>query len=148
MRGLVTGAGVRLGQEPAGILPYRGHEAAALAREEFGIADPLAVERTLGEHAPNLVVNAAAFANVDGCETELACSVNTLGPRNLARACEERGCDLLHVSSRYVFVGRGLSMGKGVAGEWRTVFTEGDERVFEDAGDPLIESGYGKDLDR
>jgi dTDP-4-dehydrorhamnose reductase len=121
---------------------------AALARKKFGMADPLAVERTLEEHAPDLAVNAAAFTNVDGCETELACSVNALGPRNLAQVREERGCELLPVGPRYAFDGGGLSRGKGVAGEWRSVFTEGDERVFEDAGNLLIELGCGKDLDR
>ena len=40
-------------------------------------------------------MNAAAYTNVDGCEeeTELAYSVNALGPRNLAQACERRGCE-------------------------------------------------------
>jgi dTDP-4-dehydrorhamnose reductase len=52
-------------------------------------------------------VNAAAYTNVDGCETEadLAYRVNVLGPRNLAQICEELGCDLLQVSTNYVFDG-------------------------------------------
>jgi dTDP-4-dehydrorhamnose reductase len=109
MRVLVTGAGGQLGLELAEILPDRGHEVAALARRELDIVDPASVERALEEHAPQLVVNAAAYTNVDGCEseTDLAYSVNALGPRNLAQACEERGCELLHVSTNYVFDGEG-----------------------------------------
>ena len=106
---LVTGAGGQLGLELAEILPDRGHEVVALARAELDISDPGAVERVVEDHAPELVVNAAAYTNVDGCETEtdLAYSVNALGPRNLAQVCERRSCELLHVSTNYVFDGEG-----------------------------------------
>jgi dTDP-4-dehydrorhamnose reductase len=58
-------------------------------------------------HTPDLVINAAAYTNVDGCETEeeLAYRVNALGPRNLAQLCERQGCEILHVSTNYVFDG-------------------------------------------
>jgi len=104
---LVTGSGGQLGQELAELLPRRGHEVVALTRSELDITDLGAVGWVLGEHAPNLVINAAAYTNVDGCETEtdLAYRVNALGPRNLAQHCGRRGCDLLHVSTNYVFDG-------------------------------------------
>jgi dTDP-4-dehydrorhamnose reductase len=56
------------------------------------------------DHSPKLVIN-AAYTDVDGCETreELAYWINALGPRTLAQSCESRGCELLHVSSNYVF---------------------------------------------
>ena len=109
MRVLLTGAGGQLGLELAGILPDRGHEVVALDRLGLDVADPEAVEGAIDEHTPEIVVNAAAYTNVDGCEeaTDLAYSVNALGPRNLAQACERRGCGLLHVSTNYVFDGRG-----------------------------------------
>jgi dTDP-4-dehydrorhamnose reductase len=93
----------------AEMLPGRGHEVVALARKELDVSDPGAVKRAMEDHAPELVINAAAYTNVDGCETEteLAYSVNALGPRNLAQACERRGCELLHVSTNYVFDGEG-----------------------------------------
>jgi dTDP-4-dehydrorhamnose reductase len=104
---LVSGSGGQLGLELAGLLPGRGHEVVALSRAELDVADFGAVGRALEEHSPDLVVNAAAYTNVDGCETEtdLAYRVNALGPRNLAQLCDERGCDLLHVSTNYVFDG-------------------------------------------
>jgi dTDP-4-dehydrorhamnose reductase len=104
---LVTGAGGQLGLELAEVLPGRGHETVALSRAELDVADPDAVEEVVGTHRPDLVVNAAAYTNVDGCETEteLAYSVNALGPRNLAQTCERLGCELLHVSTNYVFDG-------------------------------------------
>ena len=107
MRALVTGASGQLGRELVDILTGRGHEVVALSRSELDVADPAAVERAVEAHSPKLVANAAAYTNVDGSETETgtAYAVNALGPRNLAQACERRGCELLHVSTNYVFDG-------------------------------------------
>lgn len=109
MRVLLTGAGGQLGLELAEILPQRDHEVVALDRQKLDVADAAAVDGAIEEHAPEIVVNAAAYTNVDGCEeaTNLAYSVNALGPRNLAQACGRRDCELLHVSTNYVFDGRG-----------------------------------------
>jgi len=107
VRLLVTGAGGQLGLELAEVLPGRGHETVALSRTELDISDPDAVEDAVKVHSPDLLVNAAAYTNVDGCETEtdLAYAVNALGPRNLAQVCERLECELLHVSTNYVFDG-------------------------------------------
>jgi dTDP-4-dehydrorhamnose reductase len=104
---LVTGSGGQLGLELGALLPWRGHEVVTLSKGELDIADFGAVRLALDEHAPDVVVNAAAYTNVDGCETEtdLAYRVNALGPRNLAQLCEGRGYDLMHVSTNYVFDG-------------------------------------------
>lgn len=106
-RVLVSGSGGQLGIELAGLLPRREHEVVALSKGELNVANFWDVRQTLEEHSPDVVVNAAAYTNVDGCETEteLAYRVNALGPRNLAQLCGERGCDLLHVSTNYVFDG-------------------------------------------
>lgn len=108
MKVLVTGANGQLGRELRALLPQRGHEAVPLARADLDITDPGSVRRAVEEHAPDLVVNAAAFTAVDACETETdaAYAANALGPRNLAVACERAGCDLLHLSTNYVFDGR------------------------------------------
>jgi dTDP-4-dehydrorhamnose reductase len=107
VRVLLAGAGGQLGLELASILPERDHEVVALDRRGLDVADPEAVEGAVDEHEPEMVINAAAYTNVDGCEDEtgLAYAVNALGPRNLAQACERRGCALLHVSTNYVFDG-------------------------------------------
>ena len=104
---LVSGSGGQLGLELAELLPQHGHEVVALSKGELDVADFGAVMLALEKHSPDVVVNAAAYTDVDGCETEndLAYSINALGPRNLAQLCEERGCDLLHVSTNYVFDG-------------------------------------------
>ncbi len=74
MRVLLTGAGGQLGLALAEVLPERDHEVVALDRRGLDLADAAAVERACEEHAPEIVVNAAAYTNVDGCEeaTELA----------------------------------------------------------------------------
>jgi dTDP-4-dehydrorhamnose reductase len=127
VRVLLTGAGGQLGLELSEILPDRGHEVVALDRQRLDVADPDAVEGAFEKCSPELVVNAAAYTNVDGCEeaTDLAYSVNALGPRNLAQACERRGCELLHVSTNYVFDGRG-------------------ERPYEPFAPPNPISAYGR----
>lgn len=109
MKILITGAAGQLGLELTELLPEKGHEVAPLTRKELDISDPESVEQALDEHSPDLVVNAAAYTNVDGCETDLetAYAVNAEGPRNLAQSCERRGMDLLHVGTNYVFDGYG-----------------------------------------
>ena len=108
MKIIVTGSRGQLGQELAEVLPERGHEAVVFPHSELDVADAEATRRAVEAHSPELVINAAAYTKVDGCETEieLAYSVNALGPRNLAQACQRQGCELLHVSTNYVFDGK------------------------------------------
>jgi dTDP-4-dehydrorhamnose reductase len=65
------------------------------------------VVRKVKDARPDCIINAAAFTDVDACESEpeKAYLVNGIGARNLAIACEETGCPIVHVSSDYVFDG-------------------------------------------
>lgn len=58
---------------------------------------------------PDLIINCAAYTNVDGCEEniDLAYKVNAIGARNLAAAALESNSRLLHISTDFVFDGRG-----------------------------------------
>jgi dTDP-4-dehydrorhamnose reductase len=71
------------------------------------ICEPVGVRETLRRHAPDVVVNTAAYHKVDECETnaEEAFAVNVLGVRNLAMACKEQECAMLHMSTDYVYGG-------------------------------------------
>lgn len=103
---VITGAKGQLGQAlQAGL---KEHHVIARDQEQLNITHLEAVRAALHEYHPHIVVNAAAFTDVDRAETEpeAAYRVNALGPRNLAVATAERRIPLLHISTDYVFDGR------------------------------------------
>ena len=63
----------------------------------------------ISTHTPDIVVNCAAFTNVDKCETERedAFSVNALGPKYLAAAANKCGARVIQISTDFVFDGNG-----------------------------------------
>jgi dTDP-4-dehydrorhamnose reductase len=71
------------------------------------ITDPLSVERVLAEHQPAMIINAAAYTDVDRAEDEPrnAFSANRDGPAHLAEYCVNAGIPLIHLSTDYVFNG-------------------------------------------
>jgi len=73
------------------------------------ISDLEAVRALCKEQAPDVIINCAAYTNVDGCEKneDAAYSANAIGPKNLAIASREFGAKLIHVSTDYVFDGKG-----------------------------------------
>jgi dTDP-4-dehydrorhamnose reductase len=83
------------------------HQIIGASHSEADIADERAMRRALESTEPSVVVNAAAFTDVDACETEqeLAFRVNAQGPRNLAVLCAEIDIPLMHISTDYVFDG-------------------------------------------
>ena len=108
MRWLITGAGGQVGRELDEILgaaPH--HQVLALRHTELDIADRELALQICGEWAPQVIINAAAFTDVDACEQQLdkAYAVNALGPRNLAEGARLAGAHLVHISTDYVFDG-------------------------------------------
>ena len=74
---------------------------------ELDIANRDSIEQVVRENLPDIVINAAAYTNVDGCveNFELAYRVNSLGAQNIAIVCAAFDIDLVHVSSNEVFPG-------------------------------------------
>ena len=72
------------------------------------ITDEAAVMEYVGRVRPDVIVNCAAYTNVDGCEKneELAYQANAIGPKNLAMAAKTCESVLVHISTDYVFNGR------------------------------------------
>lgn len=77
---------------------------------ELDIVDNESVLRIIREYRPEIIINCAAYTNVDKAEedVESAFQVNALGVRNLAIASEQIGAKLLHISTDYVFDGMGV----------------------------------------
>jgi len=101
---------LRLGYSEIGPIPesLQNAEIVAVDLPEVDISKLEPTLAYIAEVAPDVVVNCAAFTNVDGCETmhDVAFQANAVGPRNLAMACEKIGAKLVHVSTDYVFSGR------------------------------------------
>ncbi|HPW69222.1 MAG: dTDP-4-dehydrorhamnose reductase [Deltaproteobacteria bacterium] len=114
MKILITGSRGLLGQEVAEVCRNLGDEVLATdiasPSAPLDITSPAAVRGFLAANRPDWVVNCAAFTDVDGCEEkeDLAFELNARAPGLLARACEEHGAKLLHVSTDYVFDGEKL----------------------------------------
>ncbi len=75
--------------------------------DDFDITDPDAVHDAVHEIQPNLIVNAAAYTNVDGAERErdLAFAVNGDAPGFIGAAARGVGARVVHYSTDYVFDG-------------------------------------------
>jgi dTDP-4-dehydrorhamnose reductase len=102
---LIAGAGGQVGHELA--IAHSPHRLIALTRAELDITDLQQVQAVFDEARPNIVINAAAYTQVDRAESEReqAFAINCDGTRNLAIACGERNLPLLHVSTDYIFSG-------------------------------------------
>lgn len=104
---LVFGAGGQLGSELVGRASPKDISFHFVRRADAYIDDPGAVRRAMQLAHPSLVLNAAAYTNVDQAEVERdqAFRANGEGPKVLAQACAERNIPLVHISTDYVFDG-------------------------------------------
>jgi dTDP-4-dehydrorhamnose reductase len=107
IRVAIFGSCGQLGVELTKEFTARGYAVGAFDRSDVDITDAAAVERALSAHDPELVINAAAYNQVDVAEREplAAYQVNALAVRNLAWACRQSDTKLVHFSTDYVFDG-------------------------------------------
>jgi dTDP-4-dehydrorhamnose reductase len=108
MRLAITGAAGMLGQDLLAAAKAAGHDAQGFPHADLDITDPAAVTRALAEARPDVVLNAAAWTDVDGAEGDEAgaLAVNGAGAGNVARAGAACGAWTIQISSDYVFDGR------------------------------------------
>lgn len=106
---LVTGAGGQLGQSLQFIANKYANEIQFVfcSSSDLDISNKENVETVFNKIKPNYCINAAAYTTVDKAETETekAHLINVIGSKNLAEACKEYQCTLLHVSTDFVFDG-------------------------------------------
>ncbi|MBA3452115.1 MAG: dTDP-4-dehydrorhamnose reductase [Deltaproteobacteria bacterium] len=107
MNVLVTGGRGQLGQAIVRRGAAAGHVVTALGHHELDICDEGAVAARCNDHAPDVVINAAAYTAVDKAEANRvgAFAVNADGAAIVARTCAARAIRVLHVSTDYVFDG-------------------------------------------
>jgi dTDP-4-dehydrorhamnose reductase len=106
-RVVVTGAG---GQLAAFIVrAFADRDVMPLTRSALDITDTAAVAAVVAAASPQLIVNCAAFNDVDGAEDRPAetLAINALAVRSLARAAEAAGAVLVHYSTDFVIHGSG-----------------------------------------
>ncbi|UCF69040.1 MAG: dTDP-4-dehydrorhamnose reductase [Acidobacteriota bacterium] len=129
LRPLIVGAGGLVGRRLSDHFENRHPHTVSATRAELDVTDRWRIESELERLEPNLVINAAAIADVDRCEREpdLAHRVNAEGPAHLAAACRNAGVRLIHLSTDYVFDGQ-----------------KGDEYDESDAPHPINVYGQSK----
>ena len=106
MKNVILGAGGRLGA--ALMREYRDQfDVTGFNHAQLDLSDHEQLRETLGALDVDLVINAAAFTNVDLCETqrEEAFRINADAPRVLAEICRDKNARLIHFSTDYVFDG-------------------------------------------
>jgi dTDP-4-dehydrorhamnose reductase len=104
LRILVTGGDGQLARAIA--RRGEGHAIVLLDRARLDVtADGAA--GAIGDERPDVVVNAAAMTDVDGCEREPAAAfrINAVGARNVAAGAERAGAAMVQISTDYVFSG-------------------------------------------
>ncbi len=107
MNWLVTGGSGQLGIAVSEELDSRGLAFTALRSMDLDITDSQNVTEFIASNSPSVIVNCAAWTDVDGAESneDSAFKVNGHGPENLAVAAASIGCRLIHISTDYVFSG-------------------------------------------
>lgn len=107
MRMLITGAGGMLGHDLAQAAAAAGWDVVPLSHGELDIVDEHAVDARVSAERPDIVVNSAAWTDVDGAEesSAVAMATNGAGAGNIARAADRCAAWTIHISSDYVFDG-------------------------------------------
>ena len=107
MKIVLFGKNGQLGGEFQRILPILG-DVIALDREELDLCDLAAIEKTLHELKPGLIINASAYTDVDRAEkeTDLPMDINARAPGIMAETARRLGAAFIHYSTDYVFDGK------------------------------------------
>lgn len=134
MKVLVTGAAGQLGHDLR--TAFVDDDLVALSRAELDVTDEPAVVAALRDHAPDLVVHAAAYTKVDAAEddADAAWKVNAIGSWWVARACALAGAAMVYVSTDYVFDG---TLGRSYT-EFDRVSPQGVYGRSKEAGEQLV----------
>lgn len=106
---LLTGGSGQLGTAIKKELNLQGLEFSSPTSTELDICDQSKMNELLNEIRPTLIINCAAWTDVDGAESnpEGAYELNAIGPQNIAISARNYGARFIHISTDYVFSGEG-----------------------------------------
>jgi len=104
---LITGAAGMLGRDVMLAAGNAGHDVVGYGRAELDVTDAAVLAKKFDLERPDVVINCAAWTDVDGAEEaeEAAFAVNGTGAGNVAAAAAEVGASVVYISSDYVFDG-------------------------------------------
>ncbi|MCF6293898.1 MAG: dTDP-4-dehydrorhamnose reductase [Robiginitomaculum sp.] len=107
MKILITGADGQLGKSLQLTANSPDHQITALNRTRFDLTNPQQMQNVLEAVSPDIVINTAAWTNVDGAETneKTAFAINEKGTGDLAELCAQKNIVLIHISTDYVYDG-------------------------------------------
>lgn len=147
MRVFVTGVGGQLGYDVMKELEKRGYEGYGSDLQDsssfsnyvkLDITDESEVKKVINEIKPDAVIHCAAWTAVDKAEDfkDKVFSINALGPKYIAEACDEVGSKMVQVSTDYVFDGKGtdpfeVDSPKGGLSTYGRTKSEGEDFVMK-----------------
>ena len=138
MEWLITGGAGQLGLAISQELNFRGISYRASNSIELDVANTESINKTLIEFSPKVIINCAAWTDVDGAETneQLAFQINSQGAANLAHAAKDFGAKFIHISTDYVFSGNSTQPWKAEdqsnpKSAYGRTKSDGERRVFE-----------------
>jgi dTDP-4-dehydrorhamnose reductase len=107
VKAMITGAAGLVGRAVAEDWARAGEQIVGFDHAALDITDEQKVNATIDGERPEILINCAAWTDVDGCELnpERAQTMNARGPDLLARACRRIGALLITISTDYVFDG-------------------------------------------
>jgi dTDP-4-dehydrorhamnose reductase len=151
MKVLVTGVAGQLGHDVMNELDKRGYEGigsdiaesysgvqdktavAAMPYVQMDITDSAAVDKVIGECAPDVVIHCAAWTAVDAAEDEdkqeKVKAVNVDGTKNIAAVCKKLDCKMVYISTDYVFNGQGEEPWKPDCKDYAPLNVYGDTKL-------------------
>ena len=106
MKIMIAGGKGQLGMDCVRVF-RETHDVLAIDLDELDITRLTDLDALVKKFMPNIIINCAAYTQVDNCETEkdLAWNVNVTGTENLVKCAEKHGDRLIHISTDYVFDG-------------------------------------------
>ncbi|MBL4618112.1 MAG: dTDP-4-dehydrorhamnose reductase [Robiginitomaculum sp.] len=111
MKVLITGANGQVGKSLQLAGNNTDHQIFAFTRNKFDLLNLKQMQTVLHNVSPKIVINTAAWTNVDGAETNIeeAFAVNEKGTGDLAKLCAQKNIILIHISTDYVYDGTSKS---------------------------------------